>query len=491
MLFSSFLFYDGGVKRFISLLFFVIAFSLFFTAFSQASFAAETDDCGAKVTPSEITTNSTVLEKITIDLSKLGFPAGNKYIVNVNGTDVGSRYYIQNSPEPKPKGADIFTLPESKIIEVKNIGPLGAYGVNTDINGKTVTFQGESLIVKVYPESEKLSFFHPDFMRGKALCTSSFPIKKVATATDCTIDPYKKQSSNPSSYTACIQNCNPLSDPRDIATCQQQCQSTCQQQCNPLNDPRDTASCNLQCNASLTPNPLQTALANALTSEDEIFIKVNNLQHQQFHEKRCYAFRNGSVITCEDEFRVILKRDNDEGANVGNVGDSPRSYDDLTSGNLSLGKLEPGRYDLEIRNFRIGSITEGNFCKYSLRIVRPGEIGGGIEDMFEKATFLNPFCQPKGDGYTCDTAIGPIDTNFPDLIKKIFAVLLSLSGGIAVLLIIASGYGLITSSGNPEKTQAARERLTSAIVGLVFIIFSFVILEVIGVNILQLPGFGH
>ena len=48
----------------------------------------------------------------------------------------------------------------------------------------------------------------------------------------------------------------------------------------------------------------------------------------------------------------------------------------------------------------------------------------------------------------------------------------------------------MTSQGNPEAVKAATEQLTSAIIGLLFIILSFVILEIIGVDILKIPGFG-
>lgn len=74
-------------------------------------------------------------------------------------------------------------------------------------------------------------------------------------------------------------------------------------------------------------------------------------------------------------------------------------------------------------------------------------------------------------------------------VKSLFGILLSLSGGIALVLIIFSGYQLMTSQGNPEKVQAAKETLTSAIVGLLFIIFSMVILQIIGVKILKMPWF--
>lgn len=89
-----------------------------------------------------------------------------------------------------------------------------------------------------------------------------------------------------------------------------------------------------------------------------------------------------------------------------------------------------------------------------------------------------------------DTALGEIRTSPGGFIKDLLSILLSLSGGIAVILIIISGYKLMVSRGNPEQVQNAREQLTAAIVGLLFIIFSLVLLEVIGKNILGLPGFG-
>jgi len=92
---------------------------------------------------------------------------------------------------------------------------------------------------------------------------------------------------------------------------------------------------------------------------------------------------------------------------------------------------------------------------------------------------------PKG---ICDTAIGPIDTKPVELVGRLFSILLGLSGGIALILIMISGYRLMTSGANAEAVQGAKETLTSAIVGLLFIIFSLVILEVVGVDILKIPG---
>lgn len=88
-----------------------------------------------------------------------------------------------------------------------------------------------------------------------------------------------------------------------------------------------------------------------------------------------------------------------------------------------------------------------------------------------------------------NTAVGKISTEPAGFVRSIFNLVLGLSGGIALMLIIFSGYGLISSQGNPEKTAASRDKLISAIVGLLFIIVSFILLQVIGVDILKIPGF--
>lgn len=108
-----------------------------------------------------------------------------------------------------------------------------------------------------------------------------------------------------------------------------------------------------------------------------------------------------------------------------------------------------------------------------------------------KTQGLPPGCTATSSGgcSQVETAIGTIPTDPSGLVQTIFRILLGLSGGVAMLLIIAAGYEMMTSQGNPEKVKGARERLTSAIVGLLFIIFSLAILQIIGVEILQIPGF--
>ena len=90
-----------------------------------------------------------------------------------------------------------------------------------------------------------------------------------------------------------------------------------------------------------------------------------------------------------------------------------------------------------------------------------------------------------------NTAIGCIpisDTN--QFIAFILRWAMGVGGGIALVLIVVAGFQIMTSTGNPEKIQAGKELLTSAIAGLIMLIFGVFILRVIGVDILGLGEFG-
>lgn len=82
-----------------------------------------------------------------------------------------------------------------------------------------------------------------------------------------------------------------------------------------------------------------------------------------------------------------------------------------------------------------------------------------------------------------------LSTEPQQFIVTMFTFFLSISGMILLGLLIYSGYQMMVSQGDPEKIKVARERVTSAIIGFLFLVSSIVLLEVIGVNILRLPGF--
>ncbi len=111
------------------------------------------------------------------------------------------------------------------------------------------------------------------------------------------------------------------------------------------------------------------------------------------------------------------------------------------------------------------------------------------------STAITPAFAQLGTG-TCsttsiDTAIGCIpvsDTN--SFMGWILGWAVGVGGGIAFLLIVYSSFMVMTSQGDPTRLKAGQELLTSAISGLIMLIFSVFILKFIGVDILGLGAFG-
>ena len=89
------------------------------------------------------------------------------------------------------------------------------------------------------------------------------------------------------------------------------------------------------------------------------------------------------------------------------------------------------------------------------------------------------------------TALGCLPTNKPaDFVNWILKFAIGIGGGIAFLLILFGAFQIILSAGNPERVKAGKEMITSAIAGLLLIIFAVFILRLIGYDILGIPGFG-
>ncbi len=87
------------------------------------------------------------------------------------------------------------------------------------------------------------------------------------------------------------------------------------------------------------------------------------------------------------------------------------------------------------------------------------------------------------------TALGCLPTKPADLLPKLAQFAVGLAGGIALMLMLVGAFRISVSAGNPDNVQAGKDMFTSAVAGLLLIIFSALILRIIGVDIFQLPGF--
>lgn len=180
------------------------------------------------------------------------------------------------------------------------------------------------------------------------------------------------------------------------------------------------------------------------------------------------------------------------------------------TGNIELGRLPIGSYRLVITDSSGGSYE---YCAYGFEVstdpADPDNEGeeGGAESVFE-------LCKQAGkegsaNWTACDTcfknngvwtAVGciPFSDGSGDATAGVTAMLrafvtigLGIAGGVTVLMVLAGSFLLSTSQGDPKRVEEGRSLVTSAVIGLLFIIFSVSILRFIGVDILQIPGFGR
>ncbi len=84
------------------------------------------------------------------------------------------------------------------------------------------------------------------------------------------------------------------------------------------------------------------------------------------------------------------------------------------------------------------------------------------------------------------TAIGCIHTEPIEFVKDFLKLAMGIAGGIGFLFMLYGVFLMITSAGNPDTLKNGSGIFTNAIIGLLFIIFSLLLLKIIGVDILGL-----
>lgn len=72
------------------------------------------------------------------------------------------------------------------------------------------------------------------------------------------------------------------------------------------------------------------------------------------------------------------------------------------------------------------------------------------------------------------------------LIAWFYYFIIMLSGLAAFVMLVWGGFGWLTSVGNPSKISEAKERITSALLGLLIILASWLVLRVINPDLLTL-----
>lgn len=168
----------------------------------------------------------------------------------------------------------------------------------------------------------------------------------------------------------------------------------------------------------------------------------------------------------------------------------------------TVNNVQAGNYTAKF--FLKSSNSYGNLdvCSKSFNVGSPNEPGGIIEDG-DVADFKvcdqtgaagsdeRAKCQQCFNAEGIWTGIGCIP--FKDtagLVKAFIIIGLGIAGTVVILMVLAGAFLMSTSRGEPQRVDEAKSLITSAVIGIFFLIFSVSILQFIGVRILQIPGFG-
>jgi len=161
--------------------------------------------------------------------------------------------------------------------------------------------------------------------------------------------------------------------------------------------------------------------------------------------------------------------------------DHPYYFADDASCHKDDGTSSEKAQPLKLEDCGKDACDPGNGCTLNTLKIPPSPVCADYDETVGSNTL--------GSCQTINTAIGPLNIQLSEFTKTIFSLLLSVSGLIILYIVIRSGYILLFSQGNAEKVKEAQDRLTSAVVGLLFLIFSLIVLQTIGVDILHIPGF--
>ncbi len=131
-----------------------------------------------------------------------------------------------------------------------------------------------------------------------------------------------------------------------------------------------------------------------------------------------------------------------------------------------------------------------SFTPNAARPITPFKLCDQITDTTLKQKCMDCAGEDDQDAAGVWTAVGCIKREPTALISSLIQIGLSVAGGVTLLVILSAGFMLTTSQGDPKKAGEAKDMITAAVIGILFIIFSVTILQFIGYNILKIPGFG-
>ncbi len=110
--------------------------------------------------------------------------------------------------------------------------------------------------------------------------------------------------------------------------------------------------------------------------------------------------------------------------------------------------------------------------------------------LLPKVSFALELRYPEFGGFNMEEIAADPINGLNKLIAWFYYFIVRVSGLAAFLMLVWGGFTWLTSTGNPTKISDAKDKITSAVLGLVIILASYLILKVINPELttLKLPG---
>lgn len=91
-------------------------------------------------------------------------------------------------------------------------------------------------------------------------------------------------------------------------------------------------------------------------------------------------------------------------------------------------------------------------------------------------------CYPAFGGFELE-----LETSLNKVVAWFYYFIVSIAGLAAFFMLVWGGFEWMTSAGNPARISSAKDRISSALLGLLLILASFLILQVINPELTILP----
>lgn len=111
--------------------------------------------------------------------------------------------------------------------------------------------------------------------------------------------------------------------------------------------------------------------------------------------------------------------------------------------------------------------------------------------MSPKVIFAASEFRPNGNcgEQAIDTALGCLPVSTSGFTSALLTFLAGTAGAISLVIMLVATVQIMTGGDNAEQVKKGRELFTGAITGLLFIIFSVTLLQIVAGGIIKLPGF--